>query len=164
DTPPASTAGQMGELLTIAERTRRRLSVLPTRRDGCEFRNALQIVRSELLGPIYSARNVSWGKAVPDESDSDVDPFAIFAYHFVDQALQLIRRPPRQVFGRILDCARAQKEPSATTFTLVIGFEPGVDALIDVNLESGAIHQTGWILAGSRGGFSGGRIYLQEPS
>ncbi len=41
---------------------------------------------------------------------------------------------------------------------------PGVDALIDVNLQSGAVLETGWMLAGARGGYGGGRIYLEETS
>jgi predicted dehydrogenase len=160
--PPGCTARQMGDLVGAASRACRRLSVLPTRRDGADFRTALQVVRSDQLGRINSARVVSWGKAVPYVSLSDADLFAIFAYQYVDQVLQLVPARPRRVFSRLLGPAKS--ESAATAFTVAIDFEPGVDALIDVNLESGAVLQTGWMLAGARGGFSGGRIYLQEAS
>jgi predicted dehydrogenase len=172
DPPPCSNAGQMQNLLAAAHRMTRRLSILPTRRDGAEFQAALQMVGGSQLGPINSARLLSWGKAVPcavadsalgnRTSDCEVDLFAIFAYQYVDQLLQLIREPPCRVLGRIL--GRSPGDPAATAFTLAIAFAPGIDGLIDVNLASGAVLQTGWMLAGARGGFSGGRIYLQEPS
>ena len=92
----------------------------------------------------------------------EVDPFAFFAYQYVDQLLQLFGARPQSVFGRILP--PSTNEPAVTAFTLAIGFEPGIDALIDVNLESGAVLQTGWMLAGARGSYGGGRIYLPEAS
>jgi predicted dehydrogenase len=172
DPPPCPNASQMRDLLAAARRTGRSLCLLPTRRNGAEFRTALQMARGEQLGRINSARLLSWGKAVPcaagvsglgsETSDCAVDLFTIFAYQYVDQLLQLIRESPRCVFGRILDPPPG--DPAATAFTLAIAFEPGIDGLIDVNLASGAVLQTGWMLAGARGGFSGGRIYLQEPS
>jgi predicted dehydrogenase len=162
DPPPCCLASQMGDLLSAASGTGRRLSILPTRRDGADFRTALQVVRGDQLGQINSARLVSWGKAVPYDSLSDADLFAIFAYQYVDQVLQLVPGRPRRVFSRLVGPARS--ENAATAFTLAIDFEPGVDALIDLNLEGGAVLQTGWMLAGARGGFSGGRIYLQEAS
>ncbi len=172
DVPPCANAGQMRELLAVARRTGRRLSVLPTRRLGIEFRTALRIVGGDQLGPLYSARLISWGKSVPQATsgsgsgsraaDSEVDSFAFFAHQYVDQALQLLRRRPRSVFARILP--PSTDDSSAIAFTLSIGFEPGIDALIDVNLDSGAVLQTGWMLAGSRGGYSGGRIYLHDES
>ena len=162
DSPPCCSASQMGNLLGAARRARGRLSILPTRRDGGDFRTALQVVRGDQLGRINSARLVSWGKAVPYDSPSDADPFAIFAYQYVDQVLQLVHGQPRRVFSRLLGPAKS--ESAATAFTLVIDFESGIDALIDVNLESGAVLQTGWMLAGARGGFCGGRIYLKEAS
>jgi predicted dehydrogenase len=76
--------------------------------------------------------------------------------------LQLFGARPRSVFGRILP--PSTNDPAVTAFTLAIGFEPGIDALIDVNLESGAVLQTGWMLAGARGSYGSGRIYLPETS
>jgi predicted dehydrogenase len=172
DVPPCASARQMRDLLAVARRTGRRLSILPTRRLGTEFRTALGIVGGDQLGPLYSARLLSWGRAVPQEAsgsvsgsrtaDFDVDPFAFFAYQYVDQALQLLRGRPRSVFGRIFPPSTS--DPAAIAFTLAIGFDPGIDALIDVNLNSGAVLQTGWMLAGARGGYSGGRIYLHDAS
>ncbi|HEV7998256.1 MAG TPA: Gfo/Idh/MocA family oxidoreductase [Planctomycetaceae bacterium] len=162
DAPPCCTVRQLGDLVSTASRVCRRLSVLPTRRDGADFRTASQVVRGDQLGRINSARLVSWGKAVPYDSLSDVDLFTIFAYQYVDQVLQLVPGRPRRVFSRLFGPAKSA--PATTAFMLAIDFEPGIDALIDVNLESGAVLQTGWMLAGARGGFSGGRIYLQEPS
>jgi predicted dehydrogenase len=170
DPPPCANAGEMRHLLAVARRTGQRLWILPTRRVGTDFRTALQIVRGDQLGRIDSARLISWGKAVPHaagtaatgDRSADREPFAVFAYQYVDQLLQLIGGRPRSVFGRIL--APGPSEAASTVFTLAIAFEPGVDALIDVNLQSGAVLQTGWMLAGARGGYSGGRIYLREST
>jgi predicted dehydrogenase len=172
DVPPCANAGQLRDLLAVARRTGRRLLILPTRRLGTEFRTALRIARGDQLGPLDSARLISWGMAVPQATsgsvsgsrtaDSEVDPFTFFAYQYVDQLLQLLRGRPRSVFGRILPPSTS--DPAVTAFVLSIGFEPGSDALIDVNLKSGAVLQTGWMLAGARGGYSGGRIYLHDAS
>jgi len=172
DVPPCENAGQMRQLLAAARRTGRHLSILPTRRGSTEFRAALRIVQGDQLGPLYSARMLSWGKAVPQATSGslsasgalalEVDPFAFFAYQYVDQLLQLFGARPQSVFGRILP--PSTNDPAVTAFTLAIGFEPGIDALIDVNLESGAVLQTGWMLAGARGSYGGGRIYLPEAS
>ena len=169
DPPPCTDAGQMRELCAAAGRAGRRLSVLPTRRCGTEFRVAFSIVQSEQLGPLNSARLLSWAKAVPEADPSSrrsaqqaADTLAIFTYQYVDQMLQLIRARPRSVFGRILP--RATSGAASAAFTISVGFEPGVDALVDVNLESGAVLQTGWLLGGAHGGYSSGRIYLREAS
>ncbi len=172
DAPPCANAGQLHDLLAAARRTGKRVSVLPTRRVGSDFRTAAQIVRGGQLGRIYSARLLSWGKAVPDSvggspasdrtAEREHDPFAFFAYQYVDQLLQLMGGRPQSVFGRIL--APSQDAAAGTVFSLAIGFEPGIDALIDVNLQSGAVLQTGWMLASDRGGYSGGRIFLQEST
>jgi predicted dehydrogenase len=169
DSPPCANAGQIRELLAAARRAERSLVILPTRRGSIEFRTAWRIVRGNQLGALSSARLLSWSKAAPlatssfqegSQTTQRVDPFVFFAYQYVDQLRQLIVSPPRSVFARILSLS--ETEPSATAFTLSIAFEAGVDALIDVNLESGAVLQTGWMLAGTRGGYSGGRLYLRE--
>jgi predicted dehydrogenase len=162
DSPPCSNSGQMGDLLAAARRTGRRLSILPTRRDGAEFRTAMEIVCGEQLGRINSVRLLSWGKAVSFDFSCEGDLFAIFAYQYVDQLLQLTGHRPRTVFGRIP--GPSPDDPAGAAFTLAIALEPGIDSLIDVNLASGAVLQTGWVLAGARGGYSGGRIYLEETS
>jgi len=115
---------------------------------------------------------LSWGKAVPSAvgasasgnraAEREVDLFAIFAYQYVDQLLQLICECPRSVFGRILGPSKG--DPDATAFTIAIAFGSETHALIDVNLASGAVLQTGWMLAGACGGYSAGRIYLEETS
>jgi scyllo-inositol 2-dehydrogenase (NADP+) len=169
DALPCPHADTLRELLAAAARTGRHVLVLPTRRGGTDFRTALEVVRGARLGNLYSARLLSWAKAVPHAAGSSVsrsrtepDPFSFFAYQYVDQLLQLIGQPPRSVFARILP--PAPREPASTAFTLAIGFEPGVDALVDVNLQSGAVLETGWMLAGARGGYGGGRIFLEEAS
>jgi predicted dehydrogenase len=169
DPLPCDSAARMRELLASAARMGTRLSVLATRRGGIEFRTALQIVRSGRLGSVTSARLVSWGKAVPADRGSEsadktteVDPFAFFAYQYVDQLLQLLGRPPRSLYARVVPTSR--DEPNAAAFTLALTFEPAGHALIDVNLHSGVVVQTGWILAGERGGYSAGKTYWEESS
>lgn len=171
DPVPCATAVRMRELLATAVRTGSGLSVLPTRRGGIEFRTALQIVRSGRLGSVTSARLLSWGKAVPadrraDSADqttkTEVAAFAFFAYQYVDQLLQLLDRRPRSLFAQSLPVSI--NELNGTAFALAINFEPGSDAVIDVNLHSGVVVQTGWILVGERGGYSAGKTYWEESS
>jgi predicted dehydrogenase len=174
DAPPCENGEQMRAVLAAARSSGKRVAVLSTRRSATEFRMALEIVQSERLGEIYSARLLSWGRAVPvdmsaggpspgDSADAepDVDLFAIFAWQYVGQLLRLVTSRPRSVFARILPPSRSE---ALTAFTLSIAFEPGVDALIDVNLVSGAALHTGWMLAGARGGYAAGRIYLHDES
>jgi predicted dehydrogenase len=172
ESPPCLDSPQMRELLMTARQEKRHLSVLPSRRGSTEFATALSIARAGHLGRLSSARLLSWGTAVPHGESAalsgkrapqdDFDAFALFAWQYVDQLLQLIPERPRSVFARIAD--HSPDEPESTAFTLTIAFEPGIEALIDVNLKSAATLSTGWILAGARGGASGGRIYLQEAT
>jgi predicted dehydrogenase len=177
DVPPCGNAAEMRELIAAARRAGRGLSVLPVRRVGTDFRTARAIVEREKLGPLYSARLISWGRAVPHGSSGstsrhgslkcEADLFAFFAYQYVDQLLQLIRQAPRSVFARILpqfENRQSSNDREATAFVLVITFGPAVDALIDVNLDCGAVLQTGWMLAGGRGGYGSGRISIRETS
>ncbi len=177
DPPPCANASELRDLRSLAQRAGRQLTILPTFRSGADFRTALDVARGGRLGSLYSARLLAWGKLVPpvvtapasaraqlgaaSAVPDEVDPFAHFAYQYVDQALQLLGRCPQSVFARILPTESA---PTSLAFTLTIGFDAGVDALIDVNLNSGAALQTGWMLAGARGGYTGGRIYLQDES
>jgi predicted dehydrogenase len=172
DPPPCANAAEMRELRAAASRSGRCLWILPTRRRGTEFQTALQIARGQQLGSLYSARLLSWGRAVPHTTrgsrpsmraaEPEVDAFDFFAYQYVDQLLQLIRRPSRSVFARI--AFPSTNDLAATAFTLAIGFERGINALIDVNLASGALLHTSWVLAGDQGGYSAGRIYLHDSS
>jgi predicted dehydrogenase len=186
DPPPCANANELRNLRSAARATGRRLTVLPTFRGGADFRTALDVVHGARLGSLNAARLISWGKVVPPAVTTpasasrapgasgpmagEVDLFAHFAYQYVDQLLQLLGRRPQSVFARILPTPGAGSSTALTsiTFTLAITFDAGVDAaadaLIDVNLASGAVLQTGWMLAGAGGGYSGGRIYLQEES
>jgi len=186
DPPPCANANELHDLRSAARDTGRRLTVLPTFRGSADFRTALDVVRGARLGSLNAARLVSWGKVVPPAVTApasagaaprasgpvggEVDLFAHFAYQYVDQVLQLLGRLPQSVFARILPAGQSVASITSTSiaFTLAIAFDTGVDAaadaLIDVNLTSGAVLQTGWMLAGANGGYSGGRIYLQEDS
>jgi len=171
--PLDASVGEADELLAIARRTGRKLWVLPSRRDGIEFLAAQKTVESAVLGSIYSARLVSWGKAVPGDDEGACGPelsrqdradraLSFFAFQYVDQLLQLVRRPPRSVFARISPLPAT--DPEAIAFTFSIAFDDGVDALIDVNLHSGAPFNSGWMLAGAKGGYCGKRVYVADPS
>lgn len=171
--PLGASAGQAEELLAIARRTGRKLCVLPSRRDGIEFHAAQTVVQSAVLGNIYSARLVSWGRAVPgdDEGAGGLDlprqdradrALSFFAFQYVDQVFQLFRRPPRSVFARISPLLT--NDPEAIAFMFSIAFDDGVDALIDVDLQSGALFNSGWMLAGAKGGYCGKRVYVADPS
>lgn len=174
DSPPCANGEQAAALLAEARRARRRLSILPTRREGIDFRAARQTVVSGALGTVEAARIVSWGKAVPSEGTEaagnqvrpEIPPgdgvFAFFAYQYIDQLLQLVRRRPQSVFARISHPGAS--DPTATAFFLSIAFDGGGDAVIDVNLHAGAALHTGWMLAGSAGAYCQQRIYLTEPS
>ncbi len=174
ESPPCVDGNEARAILAAASRTGRTLCVLPSRREGFDFRAALQAVLAGSLGTIEAARIVSWAKAVPSDCAEpagsqrkpEIAPgdgvFTFFAYQYVDQLLQLIRRPPKTVFARISHPATS--DPTAAAFFLSIAFRDGGDGLIDVNLHAGAALQTGWMLAGTTGAYCQQRIHMAEPS
>jgi predicted dehydrogenase len=174
EAPPCVNHQQASQLVAEIQRPGRGLYVLPTRRDGFDFRAALHTVAAGTLGTVQSARITSWAKAVPpdfaeaarDPTPAEVAPgdgvFTFFAYQYVDQLLQLVRRRPCSVFARITHPPAT--DPTATAFFLSIAFDEGGDAVIDVNLHAGAALHTGWMLAGSAGAYCQQRTYLTEPS
>jgi predicted dehydrogenase len=174
ESPPCANGEQALALLAETRRPGCGLCVLPTRRDGFDFRAALHTVAAGTLGTVQSARITSWAKAVPPDfaeaarnpTQVEVTPgdgvFTFFAYQYVDQLLQLVRRRPRSVFARITHPPAS--DPTATVFFLWIAFDEGGDAVIDVNLHAGAALHTGWMLAGSAGAYCQQRTYLTEAS
>jgi scyllo-inositol 2-dehydrogenase (NADP+) len=174
DGPPCLDSGEARSLLAASRRTGRTVCVLPSRRDGFDFRAARHMVQSERLGRIEAARIVSWAKAVPLDSselardegspttDSGEGAFTFFAYQYVDQMLQLVGRPAKTVYARI--ASLPESDPTAAAFFMAIAFRDGGDGLIDVNLHSGAALQTGWTLAGATGAYCQQRIHVIEPS
>jgi predicted dehydrogenase len=174
DGPPCLDGGEARSLLSASRRTGRSVCVLPSRRDGFDFRAAWHMVRSGRLGRIEAARIVSWAKAVPldaselvDDEGSPTTPagegaFTFFAYQYVDQMLQLVARPAKAVFARISSLPTT--DSTAAAFFMAIAFRGGGDGLIDVNLHSGAALQTGWTLAGTTGAYCQQRIHVIEPS
>jgi predicted dehydrogenase len=171
--PPCVDRAEARTMLAIARRADRTLCILPSRREGLDFRAAQQAILAGSLGTIEAARIVSWAKAVPadsrdltDDSRSSetapADVFGFFAFQYVDQLLQLVRRPPTTVFARILSPQKS--DPTAAAFLLSVGFRDGGDGLIDVNLHSGAALHTGWMLAGTSGAYCQQRICIAEPS
>ena len=174
ESPPCFDGKESRVLLAAARRTGRTVCVLPTRREGFDFRAARQAVLADSLGTIEAARIVSWAKAIPpdcaEQARSPGEPetapgdevFTFFAFQYIDQVLQLIRRPPETVFARISHPPAS--DPTATAFFLAIAFRDGGDALIDVNLHAGAALQTGWMLAGASGAYCQQRIHIAEPS
>jgi scyllo-inositol 2-dehydrogenase (NADP+) len=174
DSPPCLKSGEATALLAASRRTGRAVCVLPTRRDGFDFRAAQHLVLSGRLGRIESGRIVSWAKAVPpDLSDSSGGKglgeavsgegvFAFFAFQYVDQLLQLVGRPPQAVFARI--SSPPASDPTAAAFFIAVAFRGGGDGLIDVNLHTGGALQTGWMLAGTTGAYCQQRIHMIEPS
>jgi len=172
--PPCVDGNEARSMLAAARRAGRALCVLPSRREGFDFRAARQTVLMGSLGTIEAARIVSWAKAVPPdgpdlagsqespETPPDDGAFGHYAFQYVDQLLQLVRRPPKTVFARIF--SPPTSDPTAAAFFLSIGFRDGGDGLIDVNLHSGAALHTGWMLAGTSGGYCQQRIYTADPS
>ncbi len=174
DGPPCLDSGEARSLLAASRRTGRTVCVLPSRRDGFDFRAARHMVQSGRLGRIEAARIVSWAKAVPLDSSelareegsptkvSGEGAFTSFAYQYVDQMLQLVERPAKTVFARI--SSLPESDSTAAAFFVAIAFRDGGDGLIDVNLHSGAALQTGWTLAGTTGAYCQQRIHVMEPS
>jgi predicted dehydrogenase len=174
DGPPCFDSGEARSLLATSRRTGRTVCVLPSRRDGFDFRAARHMVQSGRLGRIEAARIVSWAKAVPLDSSelareegspttlSGEGAFTFFAYQYVDQMLQLVGRPAKAVYARI--SSLPESDSTAAAFFVAITFRDGGDGLIDVNLHAGAALQTGWMLAGTTGAYSQQRIHVIEPS
>jgi predicted dehydrogenase len=171
--PPCVDGDEVRTMLAAARRAGRTLCILPSRREGLDFRAARQAVLAGSLGTIEAARIVSWAKAVPADlpdltgnsglpETAPGDVFGFFAFQYVDQLLQLVRWPPKTVFARIL--SPPASDPTAAAFFLSVGFRQGGDGLIDVNLHSGAALHTGWMLAGTSGAYCQQRICIAEPS
>jgi predicted dehydrogenase len=174
DGPPCIDNGEARSILAACRRTGRTVCVLPSRRDGFDYRAARHMVQSGRLGRIEAARIVSWAKAVPLDSSelareegspssvSGEGAFTFFAYQYVDQMLQLVGRPAKAVYARI--SSLPESDSTAAAFFVAITFRDGGDGLIDVNLHSGAALQTGWTLAGTTGAYCQQRIHVIESS
>jgi predicted dehydrogenase len=177
ESPPCRFGAELDEMLAAAHENRRRLCPLPGRSEELDFRAALEAVRGGALGNIESARLISWGRALPGttefdepaspESDEADDAFVFFAFQYLNQLFRLVRQPPRSVFARIsppVSSPLLEHAAPGIAFVLSVGLRDGGDANLDVNLSSAAPLHTGWVLAGSKGGYRGQRIYVADPS
>ncbi len=170
DSPPVLSSGEAHQLLVAARRLDRSVCVVSTRRGGLDFRSACEIASRGELGSIRSARIISWGRGVPPDAngkcsspaDSADEAFEFFAYQYIGQLFQLVRRPPAGVYARIP--RNAETIAGATAFLITVFFPDGADAVIDVNLGSPRAFHSGWVLAGTEGVYQGGQLAIADPS
>ena len=156
-----------------ADKNGRLLLVHHPRRSDPEFRQALSVAQDQSVGPIRSAKFVSWtygipprgatrgtGPLPPDGVDDTQVTKVRFVAHALDQLVLLIGDRPLRVF--------AAGDPNAPGFpdlfaglslSLQIHFEHGCQAEIDVRLDSPTPFQSGWMLTAERGGYSKGRRF-----
>lgn len=180
EAPLCLTADEADAVLAAAARTGRVVSVAPTRHHDENFRAALAARREGVLGRVRSIRHLNWHFAGPRARSNTAGPISAsgrqsvshwrddrstgggalwdFGAHLFDQLLQLTDERPVRIFAKLVPHSECPTVDVA--FLVMIEFDGGLVASLDVNRASPAPVSTGWIIAGDAGAFSGGTQYL----
>lgn len=173
ETPIGVTPTVLDRTFQVAHQRGRQLLVHHPRRCDTEFLQAFSVSQDRSLGPIRSAKLVSWTYALPPAGatrgsgplppDRLGDPQVTtvrFAAHALDQLVSLIGRRPLRVFATGDSTAGGFPDLLAScSLALRILFEHGCQAEIDIRLDSPTHFQSGWTLTTERGGYSKGRRF-----
>lgn len=155
--PPLSLTSSEAELVfEVAERAGRLVAVAPLRRGDGDFRTALALARSGKLGALNSARLIARQFVPPLASEPRDSVLLNFGSPVLDQLLQLV---PGKVERLLAQLSRPQADKPDDGFCVLLQFESGASAHVEVSLNSLAPLNTGWILNGSQGGFAQGIHY-----
>lgn len=159
-------------MLQAARRAERALTVIQHRHWDEDFRTVLELVRSGRLGRVTSARYLAWSYRTSEEALRDDnaevphvatpvnDAFLSFSSHRIDQLLELMPGRPESVFARLSTAGRELSETVVRgPLTLIVAFDDGATALVEINLGSLTPLQTGWVLAGTEGDYERFRRY-----
>lgn len=169
-------------ILAAARRYARSVIVAQTRRWESDFLTARQCVESGALGRLLTVKQIRWQynrRARPvaarhlresaeesdmlpahdwrDHSSTGGGTLWEFGVHDFDQLLQLVGETPISVSAELF--------PDETTavaddgFLSLLRFPSGVHAHLEVNRASPATLNTGWVLVGSEGSFSDGKLF-----
>ncbi|MBI5757788.1 MAG: Gfo/Idh/MocA family oxidoreductase [Planctomycetales bacterium] len=176
ETPLCLRVADADELLEVAFRTGRRLSVLHTHRWDDDFRTAQAMIAEGKLGQVLAAkwniwqfnpRPESFGWQMRSTSDWQQDPAAgggvlwAFGTHYFDQLLQLVGAEPVTVFARWLGDRR--RKDGDDSFLAIVTFANGAVGEIEVHHSSFAPLRTGWIVNGTDGAYSNFTHYSATP-
>ena len=176
ESPLCLRVAEADELLAVASRTGRRLSVLHTHRWDDDFRSAKAMIAEGKLGQVLAAKWNIWqfnprpeslGWQVRSASNWQHDSAAgggvlwTFGAHYFDQLLQLVGMEPVSVFARWLgDRSRSEADDS---FLAVVTFANGAVGEIEVHHSSFAPQRTGWMVNGTDGAYSNFTHFSATP-
>ena len=173
ETPIGVTPAILDQTLAVAHQRDRRLLVRHSRRSDADYRQALSVANDQSLGPMCSAKFVSWTYAIaprgaargsgplpPDASDDAPITKSRFVAHTLDQLVTLIGDRPQRVFATGDSNSRSVSDLTAgCSLSLQILFANGCQAEINIRLDSPTQIQSGWMLTAERGGYSKGRRF-----
>lgn len=172
ETPLGVTPAVLDRAFQVAHQRGRQLLVRHPRRCDADFLQASTVAQDRSLGPIRSAKLVSWtyglpprgafrgsGLLSPDRlADAQVTKVQ-FAAHILDQLVPLIGDRPLCVLATSDSTVGMPGLFAGFSLTLQILFEHGCQAEIDIRLNSPAQFQSGWMLTAEQGGYSKGRRF-----
>jgi len=141
--PLAHTLTDADRVIDAAGRHDRRLLVLEPRRGDDDFLAARTAVAGGGLGELTALKQIAWDYGQPGRSNPHERLVQLLAPS-LDQLLLLADRPPHDVVARQLADAG---------LVLLVGFAGGATGHIEVHTGSPAPLRTGWVLAGTRGGY-----------
>jgi predicted dehydrogenase len=127
------------------------------RRWSTDFVAAVAAKQTGRLGALQTVRLTSCEQSVADDN-SFAGILPEFGFHWFDQLLKLIESRPTRIFATRLNDSDSGREQG---FLVVVDFENGCHALIDVRTQSRLSLRTGWMLEGSLGSYRGNRLYTR---
>jgi predicted dehydrogenase len=165
ETPLCLSVAEGRAMIAAATQAGRMLTVAQMRRWDDHFRTAQAAAASGRLGTVQDLKLISWQHArdlVPD-----ADALNHFAPHSFDQLLLLAGCAALDVYAVLADRAdsatsQARGSGVAQGFLAVIRFESGLIAHVEVNRSSLAPVFTGWIISGSKAGYSECCLYTED--
>jgi scyllo-inositol 2-dehydrogenase (NADP+) len=176
ETPLCLRIADSDALLATAARSGRCLSVLHSHRWDDDFRTARAMIAAGQLGQVLTVKWNTWqfnprpveiGDGPRSGMDWQRDPMQgggvlwRFGSRYFDQLLQLAGAEPVSVFARWLD--GIDRPNHDDSFLAVVTFANGVIGEIEIHQGSFAPLKTGWIVNGTRGGYSNLTHFSSTP-
>lgn len=172
--PMSMTVAEARQMAVAAREADRTLTVVQNRRWDDTFRTALEVARSGRIGTLEAVKLIAWSYSNLMQTYG-VKEFVTdwrarrefgggllydFGAHHLDQLLVLVESPVVEVYGDLQ--ARRWSDEVDDTFVARVRFANGVRAHVEVSHASLAPLVTGWVLAGSKGGYRDFNVYHLE--
>lgn len=142
--PPLSADIEATKRITALARERGRILAAIRNRNSDQFLLAREAVRAGIVGEVTGARLAVWCRGLQSLPSDEllIDRGALLLHELIE----LVPDRPQSVFALL------RGERSGGGFLITVEFAGGALATIDLHLGSPVASQTGWILAGSKGG------------